>query len=125
MKLKRTAVLLITVLLILGLYSSCGEKRPSLGNINKIIVVADSTLWLQVQDKVRDALARKILTPQPEAVFSLLQRNPDQLGRLSRVPNILLLGTLDAEGKVQEYVDNLLSESSREQVIQKDRKSVV
>ncbi|RLD13745.1 hypothetical protein DRI50_06575, partial [candidate division KSB1 bacterium] len=91
---------------------SCSMKRESIGSHNKIIVVADSTVWAAVQDELKAALERITYTPQPEPIFTLLQKNPDELNRITRLPNILILGELQSQGEMKKLLDKLLSKES-------------
>ncbi len=97
-------------------FFSCSMKRESLGSYNKILVIADSTLWVEVQDELKTALEQIAYTPQPEPIFSLLQKNPDQLRRVMRHPNILVVGTLQSKGEMKNLIDKLLSEESTRRV---------
>lgn len=91
---------------------SCSLKRESIGSHNKIIVVADSTVWAAVEPDLKAALERIIYTPQPEPIFSLLQKNPDELNRITRLPNVLILGDLQEQGEMKKLLDKLLSKES-------------
>jgi len=106
---------IMTFTLVLAV-SNCGMKQDTIGDRNKVVVVADSTLWMQVQDEIRSSLAHIYYTPQPEPAFKILHKQPDQLGRLTRVPNLLVVATLQDEGKMKEYVNNILSATSLQRV---------
>lgn len=95
---------------------SCGVKRDALGSRDKIIIIADSTQWLDIEEHVLTALERIIYTPQPEPVFTLLHRGPEDLNKLTRFPNLLIIGSLDVEGKMQELLRKLLSEEAMARV---------
>ena len=112
MKKFKILFLILIVFVFLTVNFSCSMRRGSIGSHDKILVVADSTLWLQLEDVLKAALERTTFTPQPEKVFNLLQKNPDDLRRVTRHPNILVLGTLQSEGKMKELVDKLLSAES-------------
>ncbi len=95
---------------------NCGMKEDTIGDRNKVVVVADSTLWLEVQDEIKASLSHIYYTPQPEPAFKILHKTPDQLGKLTRVPNLLMVATLQDEGKMKEYVNKILSASSLQRV---------
>lgn len=114
----------IRMLLILSIFSvvlmivasSCGFKREALGSQNKIIVIADSTLWLQIEEDVRDALEQALYTPQPEPIFTVTHRPPESLNKLTRFPNLLILGTLESEGRMGDIINRVLSDASLQRV---------
>jgi hypothetical protein len=56
-------------------------------------------------------LERHVNTPQPEPIFTLLQKNPEDLTKLTRFPNLFIIGTLDLQGQMWDLLDRLLGES--------------
>ncbi|MBN1562072.1 DUF4837 family protein [candidate division KSB1 bacterium] len=108
-KINILAAFFITTLLIVAL--SCGMKRDSLGSLDKIIVIADSTEWAEIGDDVLAVMDKKINTPQPESIFNLLHKNPEDLNKLTRFPNLLVVGTLEAQGRMRDLIDRLLAGS--------------
>ena len=108
----------IIIIILLLLTTSCSTKRDALGSPDKIIVIADSTQWLEIGDDVEAALEKIIYSPQPEPVFSILQKNPDELGKLQRFPNLLFIGTLDADNDMRDLLDKLLTDDARARVAQ-------
>ena len=116
MKKLRMFLLFSVVTTLLLASFSCSMRRGSIGSHDKILVLADSTLWLQVEDDLRAVLERSSFTPQPELIFTVLQKNTDELRRITRHPNVLILGTLQSEGEMKELVDKLLSAESVERI---------
>jgi hypothetical protein len=108
----------IIIIILLLLTASCSTKRDALGSPDKIIVVADSTQWLDIEDDVRAAMEKIIYSPQPEPTFSILQKNPDQLGKLQRFPNLLFVGTLDADNDMRQLFETVLTDDARARVEQ-------
>ncbi len=113
------AVIILSVLaLLMIVFASCEFKREAIGSQNKIIVIADSTLWLEIEEQVRGALEQELYTPQPEPIFTVTHRLPESLNKLTRFPNLLILGTLQAEGRMGDIMNRVLSEESVERVKQ-------
>lgn len=115
--LKWQSIIFAAVFLFI-LTTSCGVKRDALGSLDKIIVIADSTQWVDIRDDVHAALDHIIYSPQPEPAFEILQKNPDELGALQRFPNLLVIGTLDAEQEMQVLLDKLLTGDAISRVAQ-------
>ncbi len=112
MKSIRIFGIVLTVVISLFLLLSCGQKPITLGSLNKIIVIVDSTLWQEVGPDLEAALAREIRTPQPEPVFQLVPRAPKDLGGLTRYTNLILLSTLDAKDDTKEMLEKILPPGS-------------
>jgi hypothetical protein len=91
---------------------SCGMKRDSLGSQDKIIIIADSTQWIDIESDVLAALEQFHYTPQPEPVFNLLHKNPQDLKTLIRFPNMLLVGSLDQDNDMSDLLKKMLSEDA-------------
>lgn len=116
-KINRLFAIIVAFVLFVVMIS-CDMKRDSLGSQDKVIIIADSTQWVELGDNVLAALERIQYTPQPEPVFDLLQRGPEELSKLMRFPNLLIVGTLDSENKTQDLLTKLLSDEALERVQQ-------
>lgn len=117
MKNKTITLLFVGIFVCALLFSpGCQHKPATIGSFDKIIVLADSLLWRQVEDDVRAALEVETMTPQPEAIFKISQRSPEDLGDLTRYTNLLLIGTLQSQGHTKELLDKLLNDESKKRV---------
>ncbi len=113
--LKKAVVVWMGLMLI---FFACGMKRQSLGSRNKVMVVSDSTLFKQIEAELDEAFAVEYFTPQTERVFSLSFKSPSELGKLTRFPHILIVGTLESQGELGNLISRFLSEASRRRVEQ-------
>ncbi|MBN1481576.1 DUF4837 family protein [candidate division KSB1 bacterium] len=113
---KKAVLLPVIFILSVAFMLSCGMKRDSLGSRDKIIIIADSTQWVELEEHMLAALERIIYTPQPEPIFNLLRRGPEDLNKLSRFPNLLIIGSLDIEGQMNELLHRMLSEEAMARV---------
>ncbi len=103
---------LIAIVLAFVTILSCGMKKDSLGSQDKIIILADSTQWLDIEDDVLAVMERIQYTPQPEPIFELLHREPKDLKDLIRFPNLLFVGSLDIENDMTELLKKMLSDDA-------------
>jgi uncharacterized protein YcfL len=60
----RLALTLLSFSLLL--LSSCSNKKPAIGNEDDLIVIADSTLYYEVEAELLQVFEKVIYTPQPE-----------------------------------------------------------
>ncbi len=112
MNMLKKSVFAGLVALLFVLVVSCGMKRDSLGSMDKIIIIADSTQWINIKDDVMAAMEHIMYTPQPESVFELLHKQPKDLKNLIRFPNLLMVGSLDQQNDMQELLEKMLSDDA-------------
>ncbi|CAN5278335.1 DUF4837 family protein [soil metagenome] len=118
---KLTSFLAPIALLIL--FSACnGDYRPqSIGAIDEVIVVMDSTQWeSETANAIRETFGGLIVTvPTPEDAYSLTFRdfrNNQQLEQLKGFRNVIFAGPLDQETNVSTFIGALLSDNVEERV---------
>ena len=117
MKNKIITFLLIAIFAdVFVLSLGCYHKPSTIGSFDKIIVLADSSLWLKIEDNLRAALEVEEMTPQPERIFQISQHSPEDLGDLARYTNLLLVGTLESKGRTKVLLDKLLNNESKKRV---------
>ncbi len=112
---KRLAPFLTMMIILMLLASRC-TKQDSIGKMNKIVVIADSLLWEDIEPLVQSKAAPEIRTPQPETMFNLLHRSADRLNKLTRVPNLLIIGTLQDSAYMESLLDQVLTPQSRQRI---------
>ena len=104
-------------ILFLLLYTSCtGFKPKAIGNINEIIVCADDEVWSEMEEVLREVLEKELKTPQPEKVFYLTRINPLNFADYQRFRHIVLLGILDSNGKISNYIESQLDNKTKSAV---------
>lgn len=111
-------VWMLLLIVALSFFSSCDQKPRTLGSVDRVITLADSTLWLQIEPLVRSAVERDKFTPQPEKMLNVVVQPPSAIGNLKRYPHILFISTLDSKGADKQIVDQLLTPAARERVEQ-------
>ncbi len=107
----------IPYFILVVLFAGCHMKKSPIGSRNKIIVIADSTLWMQVKGDVLEYLEKEKRTPQPERIFSVVHHAPNTLGDLVRYRNLILIGTLEQNDESKYLLDRMLSETSKQAVL--------
>lgn len=115
----KKGVLLLSLVMIFcasWLTLSCDAKRPTIGSLGKIIAIADTTIWLQIEPQARAAAEKELLTPQPEKMLTLVYASPYKLGDLKRYPTLWVIATLDSADVGGELLN--LSGEIREKVTQ-------
>ncbi|WP_240596637.1 DUF4837 family protein [Rhodohalobacter barkolensis] len=114
---------LIPVLLILFIVSACeSDYRPmSIGQIDEVIVVMDSTEWdSDTALAIEETFGKAIETvPSYEPTYRLIFRdfsNNDQLDQLRESKNIIFASPIDAESNVGTFIRAVLSDEIEERV---------
>lgn len=106
-------IILITSLLAI---TGCGLKPGAKGSLDEIIVLADSAEYSTCRKALSNAVERIIDTPQPETVFTLEHIPWENFSDFSGRPNVLIIGTLESEEPVSEYIKGMLDDKARQGV---------
>lgn len=118
---KISSLLLPAALLIL--FSACeGDYRPkSIGAVDEIYVVMDSTKWnSDTAMAIRETFGRQIETvPTPENAYTLnfvdFDTN-DELDRIQEYKNLIFAAPLNQEDNVSKFMGGILSDEVKERV---------
>lgn len=105
------------------LFTACeGDYRPqSIGSVDEIYVVMDSTDWnSDTAMAIRETFGRQIETvPTPENAYTLVFRDfntNDQLEQLQEYKNVIFAAPLDQEHPVSQFVGGILSDDIEQRV---------
>ena len=115
MKRKYLLLLFITALLF-SLFSCKNSQRPAIGNGDDIIVIADSSLYYELEAEMLHVFEKIIYTPQPENLFNLQRENFGKIRKLQNRKNIIILGALDSDDNTSKYIKASLDSSVTELV---------
>lgn len=112
MFLGRVAPFLFTLNLIAFL--GCEQFKPqAIGLDDEIFVFADSTIWTEVESHLREALERRILTPQPEKVFNIRHYSIGNFEDYKAYKNLMIVAPLSSEGPTARFIGGSLSPQVR------------
>lgn len=115
MKHKHLPIILF-VTLLLALSSCTNSQKPAIGNGDDIIVIADSSLYYELEAEMLHVFEKIIYTPQPENLFNLQRENFRKFRKLQNRKNIIILGTLDSDDNTSKYIKASLDSSVTELV---------
>ncbi len=116
MKKTHLPFLLIFTISILSLFSCGNSQKPAIGNGDDIIVIADSSLYYELEAEMLHVFEKIIYTPQPENLFNLQRENFRKLRKLQNRKNIIILGTLNSDDNTSKYIKASLDSSVTELV---------
>jgi hypothetical protein len=106
-------VLSIFVLLIL----SCDYKPSSFGSFQKIVVFADSSLYLAVQTEMEQTFDQYIYTPHSEKSYYLDLQPLQAFDTYKTRRNILFAGLINGEDQVSEFITKSLSTNVKTSIL--------
>lgn len=119
---KVSSLILLPVALI-ALFTACeGDYRPqSIGAVDEIYVVMDSTDWnSETAMAIRETFGRQIETvPTPENAYTLTFRDfrtNDQLDQLQEYKNVIFAAPLGEEHNVSQFIGAILSDEIKQRV---------
>jgi hypothetical protein len=96
----------------------CDYKPSSLGDSQRIIVYADSTLYKSVQTELEQIFDQYIYTPLLESSFFLDLQPLKELGTYQNRPNLIFIGLFDKRDEVSKFVTDALSTEARQAVVE-------
>jgi len=96
--------------------SSCSNKKPAIGNEDDIVVIADSSLYYEMEGELLQVFEKVIFTPQSEKLFNLIRDNYTSLNGIRNRKNIILLGTLEDSGYVSQYIRGTIDSTVTEMI---------
>ncbi len=112
---------------LLILFAACsGDYRPnSIGPVDEVIVVMDSTQWeSETAMAIRETFGGLIQTvPTPENAYTLTFRdfrNNQQLEQLKEFKNVIFAAPIDQETNVSRFINGILSDEVENRVRQEE-----
>ena len=103
----KEGLLCIIILFFIG----CVDLRSrAVGDPNEIIVCADLEVWEETENILEVIFEKELKTPQPEKIFYLTKISPLQFVDYQKFRHIILLGTLNGNGKISNYIKSLLDD---------------
>lgn len=98
------------LLAMIILIANCSStKTEGIGNLDEIIVFADSLDWLDYQAGLDTLFGKEYLTPIPEPRYLLSWRPFEQFTRYRLYKNVIFLARLDGQDRVSVEIKNALS----------------
>ena len=104
---KKNIANISILLLAASLMLQCKSRRISLGYNDRIYVIADSSLWVEMEPLLRDTFEKPLVTPQHETVFTLYNGN---LNFFKNYNNLVFLTSLDEKDAVSNFSQKSLSQ---------------
>lgn len=114
MKTKITVLLLILFSLS---FISCSHKKKAKGSEDEIFVVADSTEYLFVKDKLKETFGKIIHTPQPEELFTIKRHNIKDLELLKLKKNLIILAPINSGSYTGKYIESIVDSAVKQLIV--------
>ncbi len=100
------------LVLLAVLLAGCGERLPdSVGPNQEIVVLADSSDWVALEEPLREVFEKVLLTPQEEKLYQLQLGNVDflEIQKHRWRKNLLVISPLDAPHPTGQFLRDILS----------------
>lgn len=111
---KTAAQILILLAVTSAALIGCEPFKPkAIGNDDEIHVFADSADWTALEAHLREALERKVLTPQPEKIFTVRLHPIEEFEDYKVHKNLLIVAPLSSEGPTAQFLRGSLSPEVR------------
>ena len=108
--------LIIALLFLAFLQFGCGTKISSEGDFDHIIVFSDSSLYLDIESGLDNVFDQFVHTPHAERSFYHKWVPLKLMNSYKKRRNVILVGLLNQDDPVSEYVKKMLSPELQERV---------
>jgi len=108
----------LSFLLVALILFGCDTKSSSVGDFDHIIVFSDSTLYTEIESNLNQIFDRFIYTPHSERSFLHKWVPLNFIDTYSKRRNIILVGLLNQNDPVSEYVKKMLSPEIQKRIEQ-------
>lgn len=99
-------------LILIPIITGCGIKPKARGDLNTVIIFADSAVYARCEPALQNALGKIVDTPQPEPVFNLKPVSFDKFSDSTVAATIIMLCSLEDEGPVSQYVQGMFDSTA-------------
>jgi hypothetical protein len=100
-----------------AMISSCGEyKSGSMGDLEKIVVFADSVLYQQVHTDLENVFDQYIYTPHTEKSYFLDRQSLENLDVYNSRRNLIFVGFLNQDDNVSQFLKRSLDEPTKQAI---------
>ena len=106
-------LLIVLILSFVAVTVGCSLKPPATGEIDEIIVLASDGDWLRAGKAVKEVFERIIETPQFEKTYTVSHPPLERFELYKKYHNLVLLGTLESEGIVDDLLNKTITPEDR------------
>ncbi|NWF49881.1 MAG: DUF4837 family protein [Ignavibacteriaceae bacterium] len=113
---KKFSEALASFILVL-ISSGCQpDERMAIGPEDEIYIVADSSEYLSIQPALEETFCKKIFTPQPENLFTLIRIDADEIEKIRLKKNILITAPLNSNSKTSKLLNRMIDSSAKKKL---------
>lgn len=103
--------LFISAFVLTIIFNACDGKKFATGLEDEIYVVADSTEYEELYEALSQTFEIEINTPLPEKLFTLKRVSPDEINRIQRKKNIVIVAPLNSGSNTSKYINSIVDDS--------------
>lgn len=101
--------LIVSILFFVYLSAGCdSSNKPATGLEDEIYVVADSVEFEELKLALQSAFEIEINTPLPEKLFTLKRVSSNQIEKVQRRKNVLIVAPLNSGSYTSEYIKSII-----------------
>jgi len=114
--LKLFKIFIVAILIITFSQFGCETKSSSAGDFDQIVVFTDSTLYLDIESSLDNIFDQFVHTPHVERSFYHKWSPPNLMDSYKKRRNVILVGLLNQDDPISEYVKKMLSPELKSKV---------
>lgn len=117
---KRFLFVISAISFIYFLSGCDSTKTPATGLEDEIYVVADSLEYEDVKLALQSTFEIEINTPLPEKLFTLKRVSPNQIDKVKKKKNILIVAPLNSGSYTSKYINSIIDTAVRNKLEKDD-----
>ena len=107
---------ILSTITIIYFFAGCDTQRQATGLEDEIYVVADSSEYESLKMALQSTFEIIINTPQPEKLFTLKRVSPDEIEKIERKKNILIVAPLNSGSNTSKYINSIIDEAAKKKL---------
>jgi hypothetical protein len=115
MIMRRSATAFV-VLALIAAFGACETKERAKGLEDEVVVVADSSVFSETEEALRQVFEQTIITPQEEKLFKIIESDFRGFNHFKEHKNVVMVGALDKESDLTSFLKSTLDSGALAQI---------
>ncbi|MBD3409688.1 MAG: DUF4837 family protein [Ignavibacteriales bacterium] len=112
---RRSATAFVVIALVAA-FGACETKERAKGLEDEVVVVADSSVFSETEEALRQVFEQTIITPQEEKLFKIIESDFRGFNHFKEHKSVVMVGALDMESDLTSFLKSTLDSGALAQI---------